>query len=246
VALIDLQREVVATCFGPEPNAEQLAALGDARVWGLYRRMVRNRIRTELKTAFRRSYAALGREPFERLLDGYLQQSPPRTRFFYTLPSEFAQHVLPALRGGHGVVAYAADLLAYEAAQRAVGDMLDTLPDAPGEFAFDKRPVFAPALQLLALEHAVDKPPGKDGGYERTPTYLCVYRRAEDKKPRLWRLNPVMFALMERFAGTQESVQDAIKQVAKERGLVLDAAFVDGLCTVLADFIERGVILGGR
>ena len=92
MALIDVQRRVLANCFGPEPSAQELAALGDARVWALYRRMVRNRIRSELKTAFRRAYAAVGREAFERLLESYLEQSPPRTRFFYAIPAELASN----------------------------------------------------------------------------------------------------------------------------------------------------------
>ena len=87
--------------------------------------------------------------------------------------------------------------------------------------------------------------PVEPGSYERVATQLCVYRRAEDKKARVWSLNPVMFALMQRFAAQQEPVQVSIQQVAAERSIALDATFVDRLCTVLADFIERGVILGG-
>jgi hypothetical protein len=245
VALVDLQRQIVANCLGPEPAGEQLAALGDARVWGLYRRMIRNRIRTELKAAFRRTHAALGRDAFERLFESYLCEHPPRTRFFYAIPGELAEHMVPRLRADASVPPYAADLLAYEAALRCVADLPDRVAPPPQEFAFDKRPVLAPALRLLALEHAVHKPTGPDGGYERTPALLCVYRRAEDKKARIWSLNPVMFALMERFAAQREPVQVSIQHVASERQIALDATFVDKLCTVLADFIERGVILGG-
>jgi hypothetical protein len=245
MALIDLQRRVVATCFGPEPSAEQLAALGDGRVWGLYRKMIRGRIRGELKAAFRKTYAALGRDGFERMLDAYLLEAPPRTRFFYALPGEVAQLMVPRLRADASVPPFAADLLAYEAALRCVADLPDRAPAVAGEFAFDKRPLLAPALRLVALEHAVHKPAGDDGGYERAATQLCVYRRAEDKRARVWSLNPVMFALMQRFAAQQEPVQASIQQVAVERNIALDASFVDGLCTVLADFIERGVILGG-
>ena len=245
MALIDLQRRVVATCFGPEPSAEQLAALGDVRVWGLYRRMIRNRIRGELKAAFRRTYGALGREGFERMLDAYLQEAPPRTRFFYALPNEVAQLMVPRLRADASVPPFVADLLAYEAALRCVADLPDRAVAVTGDFAFDKRPVLAPALRLLALEHAVHKADSDGGGYERVATQLCVYRRAVDKKARVWSLNPVMFALMQRFAAQQEPVQVSIQQVTAERGIALDATFVDRLCTVLADFIERGVILGG-
>lgn len=246
MALIDLQRRVVANCFGPEPAQEQLAALGDVRVWGLYRRMIRNRIRGELKVAFRRTYAALGRDGFERLLDAYLLESPPRTRFFYALPGEFARLLEPRLRADAGVPPYAADLLAYEAAVRCVADLLDRVEAPAGDFAFDRPPLLAPALRLLALEHAVHKPAQPDGSYERTPALLCVYRRAEDRKARIWSCNPVLFALMQRFAAASEPVQVSIQHVAKERGIALNPAFIDGLCTVLADFIERGVILGSR
>ena len=245
MALIDLQRRVVANCFGPEPAAEQLVALGDPKVWGLYRRMIRNRIRGELKAAFRRTHAALGREAFERLLESYLLEKPPRTRFFYAIPGELAEHMVPRLRADAKVPPYAADLLAYEAALRCVADLPDRVAAVPGEFTFEKRPVLAPALRLLALEHAVHKPAHADGSYERTPTQLCVYRRADDRKARIWSVNPVMFALMQRFAAQREPVAVSIQQVASERQIALDAAFVDKLCTVLADFIERGVILGG-
>jgi hypothetical protein len=220
--------------------------LGDARVWGLYRRMIRNRIRSELKAAFRRTYAALGRDGFERMLDTYLLESPPRTRFFYALPGEFARIVEPRLRADTGVPAHAADLLAYEAAVRCVADLPDRVEAPAGDFAFDKPPLLAPALRLVALEHAVHKPARPDGSYEHTPALLCVYRRAEDRKARIWSCNPVLFALMQRFAGSAEPVQVSIQHVAKERSITLDPAFVDGLCTVIADFIERGVILGSR
>jgi hypothetical protein len=52
MALIDVQRAVVDVCFGPEPNPQQLEALGDARIFRIYRDAVRKRLRAELEQAF--------------------------------------------------------------------------------------------------------------------------------------------------------------------------------------------------
>jgi hypothetical protein len=39
---------------------------------------------------------------------------------------------------------------------------------------------------------------------------------------------------------------ETIRAVAERGGAVLDVAFVDALSEVLADFVERGIVLGSR
>ena len=244
MALIDVQRSAVELCFGDEPSAEQCDRVGDERIWRIYRDSVRNRLRSELKVAFKRTHPAAG-DAFERAFGSFLREAPPRTRFFHAVVGSFAEVAVPWFSADRDLPAFVADLCAYEAALWTVGDLPDTAPEVTREFAFDRTPVLAPALRLLALRHAVHDRPLADGSYPERATYLCVHRRPEHKKARTWTLNAVTYQLMQRLS-RGETVAAAVQGVAEQQSIALDAAFVDGLCTVLADFIERGVILGAR
>lgn len=245
MALVDLEREVVELCFGPEPSAEQCRRLGDERIWRIYRESIRNRLRSELKFALKRTHAAAG-EAFERAFAQFLQDAPPRTRYFHAVVGDFAQSACAFFAREPGMPVYLADLCAYEAALWAVSDLPDAVPAGLDQFAFDREPVLAPALALLALGHAVHAAPDAHGNYARGDVYLCVHRRAADKKARTWSVNAVTYDLMQRFRRGGENVTTALQHVAAQRAITIDEPFVDGLCTVLSDFIERGVILGVR
>lgn len=246
MALIDLQRSIVELCLSEEPNAEQLANLGNQRVWSLYRELIRTRILRELRLTFRRTHAAVGREAFEHAFEHYLHAQPPRVRFFHALGADFAVSAEPMFRADPSLPAHAADLLIYEAALRTVADLPDATAVSLDEFAFDRVPVLAPALRLLELGHAVHRKPRVPGDYERAPTYLCVHRGPEEARARTWMLNSVSYDLMQRFAIGGQTVTDTINALATQRGTAIDQNFLDGLCTVLADFIDKGVILGAR
>jgi hypothetical protein len=244
VALIDLQRSVVELCCDRDPRADIAAELGDARIWGLYREMVRNRLYKELKTALKGAHAAAGEAVFATAFDAHLAQSPPRTRFFYGLVGEFARTAGPIFRADQAVPSFAADLLAYEAAVWEVGDLDDRLGFAVVELDFESEVVLAPAHRLLHVGHAVHDAPQGEDTYEVRDTYLCVYRPAEEKKARTWSLNAVTYELMCRWSAGGHSVTSAVRDVATARGIAVDETFIEGLCTVLSDFLERGIVLG--
>ena len=118
--------------------------------------------------------------------------------------------------------------------------------EAPDEFAFDKLPVLSPALRLLTLRYAVHQKPAEDGGYASGEFFVCIHRRPEEQKPKTWALNAVAFELLRQLTDASQPAASAIQRVASARGIAMDEKFVDGLCTVLADFIERGILLGAR
>ena len=70
--LIDVERRVVRTCFSPEADTEDLRALGDERIWSIYRDMVRARLLGECKQALPRTLKAAGAESFERAFVAHL------------------------------------------------------------------------------------------------------------------------------------------------------------------------------
>ena len=245
-ALPELERAATALCLGPPPTAEQLAALGEPRIWALYREMVQNRLRSELKVALRRSCDALGEPGPERVFSEWLRQAPPRSRPFHGIVDDFARFAGAFVRADAELTAWAADLIAYEAALWAVSDMDDRVRDAVQDLSFDALPCFAPARRLLALRHAVHDSPLGDGSYKQADVHVCVYRRAADKGARTFVLNPTLHALMVALDAGELTLTQAVQRVATERKLRVDAAFIDGLCTVLADFSERGLLLGSK
>jgi hypothetical protein len=247
MSLCDLQRAVLELGFGPEPSAAEYAAIGDVRVWGIYRELIRKRLRGELKYALPRTHAAAGDGLFELAFEHFLRSDPPRTRYFHAVVSSFAASAIPWLRASTKVPAHVADLCAYEATLWTVADLAECQDEpAIGEFEFELIPVLSSTVRLLHLRHAVHI--GPDAGDERDlpgDFYLCVYRRRGAPAANHFVLNAVGFALMERFAHGTETVREAIMQLASEREIAVDEAFLDGLCSMLADFLERGILLGG-
>lgn len=246
MSLIDLQRRAVELCCAQKAGSEQLRALGDERIWRLYRELIRNRLRGELKIALERTYAAAGADAFERAFEHHMQSDPPRTRFFHAVVSDFVRSAAPFFRSEASLPSHLGDLAEYEGALWAVSDLPDVVVGPVSEFAFDKRAVLSPALRLLALQHAVHRQADESGAYERGEVYLCLHRRPDEKKARTWELNAVSFDLMRRLQGDAKAVSDAVQQVAAARSIPVDQKFLDALCTVLANFIDRGVILGAR
>ncbi len=246
MSLIELQRELLALCCGPAPTEAQLARLGDPRVFGLYRDLIRNRLRGELKHALKRTCAAAGAAAFERAFDEHMRLDPPRTRFFHALVGGFERTAVRVFETDPSVPAYVVDLCRYETALWTVGDLPDPPREPADEFAFDKVPVISPALRLLELRHAVHQHAGPDGGYAAGEFFVCIHRRAEETRPKAWALNAVAFELLRQLANASQPATSAIQRVATARGIAMDEKFVDGLCTVLADAIERGIVLGAR
>jgi hypothetical protein len=242
VSLIDLQRAAVALCVSKEPPPEALAALGDARIWSLYRELIRERLKEEIAFALRRTHAAAG-EAFERAFEHYLEHAPPRTRYFHGLAESFAASAVPFLRSRPDVPPHLPDLAAYEAALYSVANLPD--PDGPpvSELAFDGRPVFAPALRLLEVGHAVHRPKD-DGACESGRFFLCIHRRAHESKAQTLVLNATSHDLVQRCLGGAATLSDAVRDHAQARRITVDERFLDGLCTVLADLVERGILLG--
>lgn len=246
MGLADIERAVVDVCLAPEVPAAPLAALGDARIWRVYREMVRHRLRGECRIALPRLHAALGDDVLDRLFEVHLAHEPPRTRWFREVVLDFARSAEPRLREDASVPPWAAELCRYEATIWEVGD----LPDRVGldllDFSFEHVAVTASALRLLRLTHAVQGKPDDDGSYPHTPTWVAVHRPANERRSRAWTLSPFAFDLLERLQREEDTVADAIKAVAQARGVGVDAKFLEGLVDVLARWVQRGVILGSK
>jgi hypothetical protein len=63
---------------------------------------------------------------------------------------------------------------------------------------------------------------------------------------RTWTLTETTFELLQGWQRGDCTVAESVQRLGKARAIRIDGAFVDALCTTLAQFIEIGIVLGSR
>ena len=230
-------------CLSPEADPADLAKLGSAKRWTIYRSMVRTRMRGVCRTAAKRTVEALGEATFDRVVDDWFATAPPTTRFFRELPSQFARFAVE-----HALFAepaHAIDLLRYEIAVWEVKAADDRDLPAVVDFSFEGTPCFSPAAQLVEARWGVDRR-ADDGSVEPLEGALLVFRDAEHRG-RCIRLNPMAAAIVRELQAaeaTGATVTDAIKRAADDQGVAIDQKLIEGLSALLEKLLTRGVLRG--
>jgi len=231
-------------CFAAEPAPSDLAVLGDPARYLMYRGMVRSRLREMVESALPRTRAALGAERFAALVEDHLCAAPPRTRFIREVPVPFARALAERAATLESARPWLADLVELERARWEAIYHDEQAPTAAQEFDFERVPVLDPAHEVLSLGHAVHRDADADGGYAAVPTSLVVHRGRGDHAVGAVPVSGVVGAVVGEWAKSEETAMASVIRVASARGVPVDASLVDGLCTALASFIERGLVLG--
>ena len=239
--LADRVRAMHRVCFDHEPSEADLAILGSRERWLVYRQLVRERLVRVVGVALRRTKAALGEARFGTTLDDWLASGGPSTRYFRHVPEEFVEF---ARSQWCDEAAWVTDLADYE---RATWDVryAPRDPTKVGEFAFDRVAVLSPALRVLRLSHAVHETPTPATGYPHEPTILCIYRD-QNHKPVPWRLNALAASLVEAWTEEGKTVTETVHHAAAAHGTEIGPVFVEKLSGMIADFLERGILLGAK
>lgn len=229
-------------CFESEPSEADLALLGSRERWLVYRDLVRTRLIGVIEAALPRTKAAIGKDALARIVDEWLGTGGPTTRFFRHVPNELADFAIPIWRDT--AVEWVPDLASYEITRWTVRHApSDPIPDV--ELSFERRPLVGAAVAVLRLDHPVHVAPTPEAGYGHEPLILCVSRntthRAVSQK-----LNPLAADLLEAWQRGEETVAEAVERVAAEHDIQIGAAFVEKLSALIADFIDDGIIVGGR
>lgn len=227
-------------CFDAEPGEDDLALLGSRDRWLLYRSLVRSRLLKVARSAFPRTLATLPAGEFDAMVHAWFASGPPKQRFFWQVPLEFGAYALERMppTPPHG-----ADLLRYEITCWRVRQKPATMPDV-SDFSFERPPVVHPTLEVVSLGHPVHLASAEAAGAAE-PTRLCVYRNRDHVTEAL-RLNPVAHALLEDWMTGERSVAESVRRVTSARGATIDRRFLEKLGALIADLLERGVLLGSR
>ena len=232
------QETALRVFFGREPSDEDLAALGSPERFRLYRNMVRHRLDKVVRAALPRTLRALGEDEASALITAFFDEAPPRTRWFREVPEHFGAFALT--RFGDSGPAHLRELCQFELARWTV-QHLESEPDTTVvALDFTLPPVTTPALRRLRVQHRVDLR-GTEPRAEAAN--LAVYRRLDDK-PATWVLNDIAAALLDAFVDGQGSLAERVQAVTKARDVAIDEHFLERLSAMLADFLERGVLLG--
>lgn len=246
MSLIDLQRDVQAVCLDREVDEQRLSRLGDERVFRIYRDMVRRRVYGELKIALPRSCLAAGEAAFDTAFATFMTERPPRRRFFHDVPVEFAEVAEPLFRKGGTAKPYAADMMLYESACWKVSDMPADVPEAfeLTEFDFELPTVLHPTVRLLALEYPVHIHHEDEREYVKKPTPVVLYRPDDADRVRYLSVSARGYAVLMHVHTHGCTMTEAIKQVSQAQHFAVDQSFLEKFCALLADLVDRRVILG--
>lgn len=246
MSLVELQNKIQKVCLDEHASTDILEALGDAQIFTVYRNMVRRRFYSELKFALKHSHHAAGDDLFQTMFNSFMADAAVRTRYFYRVPVEFVSWLLnePALFAS--APTYLRDLLAFEAGRWEVSDLPGmaaggTTPEII-DFSFDLPLALNPTVTLVAVSHAVEHPENRD--QKAAKGDVLFFRCSDDAPVQFFRVNGVTAEILRHVQKNMCSIGHAARTVTDRRKIRMDPPFVDGLCGVLADFLERGVILG--
>lgn len=239
--LADRAQAMQRVCFGSKPSDADLEFLGSPERWLVYRELVQNRLLNVIGVALARTKLAIGEERFGRSVAEWFSTGGPKTRYLRHIPFELVDFALPVWRSSEAP--WVADLARFEVGAWKVRHAAsDPLPEA--DFAFDRKPVLGTGVQIFHLDYPVHLKPTPALGYEPLPTVVCVYRDSEHKAS-LRELNPLAASLLENWRRGEETVADSVHSVAASHKAEIGPAFVEKLSSLIADFIERGILLGG-
>lgn len=237
----DFYERFARLCLAREPSETDLAALGGDARWAVYRRLLRARVTENLLAAFPALERHLGADALRSLVADFLEARGPSSRYARGIPGDFADYLAGREETAEGVPR---DLALYE---RALLDLVfaeDPREEGLLDFAMELPAALTPAFRLLSLSSAVDLAP-VEGAYAEGPRLLCVYRSPADYEVLTLALSPFSFELLLALeAGTPPA--EGVPRAAARCGLELTAGLVGDVASLLADLLERGVLLGSR
>ncbi len=234
--LADRTKAMQRVCFDAEPSEADLELLGSRERWLVYRELVQNRLVEVINVALARTKSALGDESFGRAVSAWLSKGGPKTRYLRYVPAELAGFAIPIWQDEEAP--WIAELARFEIASWNVRHApRDPKPEL--EFAFDRRPVLGPALEVVRLEYPVHKKPTPAAGYEPDSTFLCVYRDA-DHRASTRTLNPLAADLLDAWKRADETVAESVQRIAAQHHTEIGPAFIEKLSAIIAEFIIGG------
>lgn len=232
----------------PPPDKAAMLRVGTAR-FGVYRKLVHNRMRNAIRDFIPRSLARLGRERFRRDFADFMHERAARSPYLRDVPAEFVAFAGPRWGSDDQVPRGIADLARHELLEFDVrNDPRGGEDDTGAPLALDRPLRFDGSARLMDYEHAVHRVSVDEA--DTTPispgrTHLLVYRDARGKV-RYLELTAFARAVLERLLGHGDVVEGGLRQACESLGVSLDDEHLATAAQLLADLADRRVMLGAE
>jgi hypothetical protein len=256
VSSLRYQAALGEAIFASDAPDTAFAAFGATPArWQVYRRMVRSRLADNIEHGFARLAAIAGADRFHALVDRFLAVDPPRSHYLRDVPAEFLRFFEAngdELTRSFALPAYARDLARFEWSELETAySHQETSACEVGPLEMDRLAVLSPALRLIELGYPVHRlgteagpALARDAQLDPAPFSLCLYRDAKTHEVAVLELTPVTASMLALMQGSHLTLTAVVRNAAVAVGVTVDVAFVEALSTLLADLVERGVVLG--
>ena len=251
MSFLSYQAELRDALLASDPPDAAFAAFGaHPERWKVYRRMVRSRFADSIEHGFERLRAAVGADRFREIVWRFLAEAPPHSHYLRDVPGEFLRFFeknCAALTRAYVLPAHALDLARYEWAELETAySFEETSAVDVGPLDMHRTAVLSPAHRLIDLAYPVHRmgTAGHDETMQAAPFSLCLYRDAKTHEVAVLELTPVTAAMLSFMELRTSTLTEVVRSAAEAVGVTVDVAFVEALSTLLADLIDRGVLLG--
>ncbi len=211
-----------------------------------YRRLVYNVVRSTMDSAFPITFAALGEEQWDLLVQDFFSSGIPQTPQIWKLPFEFYQYHATNETGSRIQKNYLDDLLYFEWIEIEV----HTMPDRPfpdfvkhGNIFID-RLAFNPEYEIIRLDYPVHLHPAEESLELKGEYFVLIFRSPGTGYVQFLNLSGLNTYVVTRLAEDGVPLNELKGDIARVSGIESGKYLDDGLSTFIGDLIKKKLILG--
>ncbi len=213
----------------------------------VYRQLARDTLSAAIESSLPRSVECLGPR-CEEFFSEFVAIEGPRSHVLRDVAEEFVAFAAESWRRDPSLPAYLTQLARYELGRVALAASEDDGAPVEGQaLGLDSRLLFSRASRLDRFDWALlpyVEQAAAQGGPTPGPQSYLTYRKADFSLAAL-ELNPFTFQLVQSWRDGQ-SLQDGLRSTASDHQIPLDDSLLADVAQLLADLVERGVVLGAR
>lgn len=237
----DDARKWFETLGVPAEHAEAFAGVGAKRLL-IYRKLVRNGVRSAIGKLIPRTAARLG-PSFDACVERYCHDEMPRSHYLRDVATEFVEWVLPQWATDQTIPRYLSDLARFELFEFYIAISMSQRRNVCGqELALDRSVIFDASVRIAHFDYAVQRLDEDEADREvpvEESTRLLGYRDASYEVHCL-ELNTLAAGILERLL-TGKKFGEAVLEAF---GGVPPASVMETIAQMLADLADKKVLLG--